>query len=551
MDKRRRLSTYKYLTVDSEGQFKWGFNMNNQDTNLNLIKALSNPKAYQHEVNSIKVIETHISWLLLTGTYAYKIKKPVNFGFLDFSTLEKRHFFCLEEVRLNKRLAADLYLAVVPITGTLDDAKMDGTGEILEYAIKMRQFPSGLTLSEKADSKQLSAFEIDQLSEILASFHHNIAIANPTSAYGCSAYINYWFLENFAPIKALLTDQKLQQQLKAIENWGQQEWLVKAETMTLRKQQGYVRECHGDLHLSNMTLINGKVTLFDCLEFNPLLRWIDVINEVAFVLIDLLHSHEQALAFRLLNGYLQLTGDYSGVVLLRYYLVYRALVSAKIVLLRQKQQSPDNMPSSACLKYQEFMNLAEHYTQSSRVKLIISHGYSGSGKSTLMAELSENIAAIHLRGDIERKRLFGYKAEQDSQSTLNHGLYSEDASQKTYNYLRDCAKAILNAGFSVIVDATFLELKHRQRFKELAIECNSDFIIIDVQACYETLCERIKRRQGDASEATLDVLDYQQQWAQALTSDELDDVITVNSEADKVLETLLANDIKQRLRYIP
>ncbi len=525
--------------------------MNNQDTDLTLIKALSNLKAYQHEVRLIKVIETHISWVILTGSYAYKIKKPVNFGFLDFSTLEQRRFFCLEELRLNQRLAADLYLAVVPITGTLDDAEMDGVGNILDYAVKMRQFPTGLTLSEKAASKQLSAIEIDQLSEILASFHQHIAIANPSSNYGCSADINYWFMENFGPINELLTDIQLQQQLQAIQNWGQQEWLVKAEIMALRKQQGYVRECHGDLHLSNMTLINDKVTLFDCLEFNPLLRWIDVINEIAFVLVDLLHKQEQALAFRLLNGYLQLTGDYSGVVLLRYYLVYRALVSAKIALLRQKQQSTDNLPSSTCLKYQEFMNLAEHYTQSSRVKLIISHGYSGSGKSTLMAELSENIAAIHLRGDIERKRLFGYTAEQDSQSTLNHGLYSEDASQKTYDYLAEFAKAILNAGFSVIVDATFLELKHRQRFKELAIECNSDFIIIDVQACYETLCERIKHRQGDASEATLEVLDYQQQWAQALTLDELDDVISVDSETDKVLETLLANDIKQRLKYIP
>lgn len=525
--------------------------MNNQDTDLTLIKALSNLKAYQHEVRLIKVIETHISWVILTGSYAYKIKKPVNFGFLDFSTLEQRRFFCLEELRLNQRLAADLYLAVVPITGTLDDAEMDGVGNILDYAVKMRQFPTGLTLSEKAASKQLSAIEIDQLSEILASFHQHIAIANPSSNYGCSADINYWFMENFGPINELLTDIQLQQQLQAIQNWGQQEWLVKAEIMALRKQQGYVRECHGDLHLSNMTLINDKVTLFDCLEFNPLLRWIDVINEIAFVLVDLLHKQEQALAFRLLNGYLQLTGDYSGVVLLRYYLVYRALVSAKIALLRQKQQSTDNLPSSACLKYQEFMNLAEHYTQSSRVKLIISHGYSGSGKSTLMAELSENIAAIHLRGDIERKRLFGYTAEQDSQSTLNHGLYSEDASQKTYDYLAECAKAILNAGFSVIVDATFLELEHRQRFRELAIECNSDFIIIDVQACYETLCERIKHRQGDASEATLEVLDYQQQWAQALTLDELDDVISVDSETDKVLETLLANDIKQRLKYIP
>ena len=521
--------------------------MNSQHNGLSLIKALSKAEAYQHEVSSISVIETHISWILLTGSYAYKIKKPLNFGFLDFSTLEQRRYFCYEELRLNKRLAADLYLAVVPITGTVDDPKMEGTGEILDYAVKMRQFPAGLTLSELAASKQLSPAEIDQLSEILAIFHQKIAVANLATPYGCSDDINYWFKENFAPINALLTDPKLQQQLQALENWGQQEWRTKADMMTQRKQQGYIRECHGDLHLSNMTLINGKVTLFDSLEFNPLLRWIDIISEVAFVLIDLLYVHEQRLTFRLLNRYLQLTGDYQGVSLLRYYLVYRALISAKVALLRQSQQNTDNKPLAPCLKYQDFIGLAERYTQPTPVKLIISHGYSGSGKSTLMAELAASLSAIHLRGDIERKRIFGYLAEQHSASTLNHGLYTPEASQKTYDYLAECAKDILKAGFSVIVDATFLELKQRQLFKKLASECNCDFIIIDVQASYETLCERIKLRQGDASEATLEVLDYQRQWAQALTIDELDFVIAVNSQTDKVLEALLTNDHHQLL----
>ena len=317
--------------------------------------------------------------------------------------------------------------------------------------------------------------------------------------------------------------------------------------MTQRKQQGYIRECHGDLHLSNMTLINGNVTLFDCLEFNPLLRWIDVISEVAFVVIDLLQMHEKAMAFRLLNRYLHRTGDYQGVVLLRYYLVYRALVSAKVALLRQAQQQTDNKPLSLCLKYQEFIALAERYTQIAPVKLIISHGYSGSGKSTLMAELAESLGAIHLRSDIERKRLFGYSAIQDSASALNNGLYTLEASQKIYDYLAECAKDILKAGFSVIVDATFLEHKLRQRFKELAAECHCDFIIIDVQASYETLCQRIKLRQADASEATIEILDYQRQYAQALTTDEQLDVINVNSEVDKILETLWANDHRQLL----
>ena len=299
-----------------------------------MIKALSEANAYEHEITAVSIIETHISWVLLTGQYAYKIKKPVNFGFLDFSTLEKRRFFCHEELRLNRRLAADLYLDVVPITGTPDQPKMGGAGEAIEYAVKMIQFPAGYTLSERAESGQLGLDEIDQITDIVADFHETIEKAGEDSPYGSSECIKHWFVENFDHIRPLLVDDKHKQQLQGIQTWGNQEWNSKAGLMQLRKQQGYVRECHGDLHLSNMTLINGKVTLFDCIEFNPMLRWIDVISEVAFLFIDLLHFGYERFAYRLLNHYLQRTGDYQGMALLRYYLVYRALVCAKVSLLR-------------------------------------------------------------------------------------------------------------------------------------------------------------------------------------------------------------------------
>ena len=303
------------------------------DTGYALIKALSEASAYQHEITAVSIIETHISWVLLTGQYAYKIKKPVNFGFLDFSTLEKRRFFCHEELRLNRRLAADLYLDVVPITGSPDQPKMGGAGEAIEYAVKMIQFPAGLTLSERAECGQLGLDEIDQITGIVADFHEAVEKAGEASPYGSSECIKHWFVENFEHIRPLLADDKHKQQLQAIRTWGNEEWTNKAGLMQLRKQQGHVRECHGDLHLSNMTLINGKVTLFDCIEFNPKLRWIDVISEVAFLVIDLLHFGYDCYAYRLLNHYLQRTGDYQGIALLRYYLVYRALVCAKVVVV--------------------------------------------------------------------------------------------------------------------------------------------------------------------------------------------------------------------------
>ncbi|MFZ2169511.1 MAG: AAA family ATPase [Methylococcaceae bacterium] len=470
------------------------------DAGSALIKALTDASAYQHQVAAVSIVETHISWVLLTGKYAYKIKKPVNFGFLDFSTLEKRRFFCHEELRLNRRFAQDLYLDVVPITGSPEQPKMGGTGEAIEYAVKMIQFPAGLTLSELAECGQLGSDEIDQITAMVADFHETVAKTGEHSPYGESECIKHWFVENFSHIRPLLADDKHRQQLQAIQIWGDHEWDSKAGLMQLRKQQGYVRECHGDLHLSNMTLINGKVTLFDCIEFNPKLRWIDVISEVAFLVIDLLNFGYHRHAYRLLNQYLQRTGDYHGMALLRYYLVYRALVCAKVSLLRHAQQRKDAAVSGqANLKYPAFANLAERFTQVGQAALIITHGYSGSGKSTIAAQLAENIGALQIRSDIERKRLFGYRAQEHTGSGLDSGLYAREASLKTYQRLADCVKFVLEAGFSAIIDAAFLKAWQRDLFRQLATECNVKFFIVDFQASDEELSRRLRQRQHDAS----------------------------------------------------
>ncbi len=509
------------------------------DNSVLLIKALSEASAYPHEVTAVSIVETHISWVLLTGKYAYKIKKPVNFGFLDFSTLEKRRFFCHEELRLNRRLAADLYLDVVPVTGKPDQPTMAGEGEAIEYAVRMIQFPAGYTLSELAECGRLDSDEIDQITGIIAGFHETIAKAGEASPYGNSECIKHWFVENFEQIRPLLVDDGLKRQLQAIQAWGNDEWDSKSGLMQLRKQQGFVRECHGDLHLSNMTLINGKVTLFDCIEFNPKLRWIDVISEVAFLVIDLLHFGYERFAYRLLNHYLQRTGDYRGLAVLRYYLVYRALVCAKVSLLRHAQQANDAVSNQTALKYAEFANLAGHFTKVGRVLLIITHGYSGSGKSTIAGQLAEKTGGLQIRSDIERKRIFGYQAKEHTGSALDSGLYTQEAGRKTYQHLADCAKAVIEAGFSAIIDAAFLKTGQRDLFRKLAAVCGVQFVIVDFQASGEELEKRIRQRQNDASEATIEVLHQQQKSAQPLSLEEQAYAITVNTETGNSLDILL------------
>jgi len=505
-----------------------------------LIQGLCKACAYPHDISAVRIIETHISWLLLTGRYAYKIKKPVHFGFLDFSSLERRRFCCQEEIRLNRRLAADLYLDVVPVTGSPVHPKIGGAGQAIEYAVKMLQFPSGALLSERAECAQLEIREIDQIADMIAHFHETIARTGGDSPYGTADNIKYWFGENFDHIRPLLSDDQQIRQLQAIQAWGDEQWRNKAAFMQGRKQQGYVRECHGDLHLSNMTLINGNVTLFDCIEFNPELRWIDVINEIAFLVIDLLHFGHNQYAFRFLNRYLQHTGDYAGLALLRYYLVYRALVLAKVALLRRAQQSHETIGP----KYLLYMALAERFTQKAQAALIITHGYSGSGKSTWASQLAEKIGAIQLRSDVERKRLFAYQALDNTCSGINQGLYTPAAGQKTYLRLAELAKAVIESGFTAIIDAAFLKIEQRMLFRELATACDVPFVIIDFQASELELGRRIQQRQqqqNDPSEATISVLQQQLKSAQVLSPEEQAFVLKVDTDSDNVLEKLLVS----------
>jgi aminoglycoside phosphotransferase family enzyme/predicted kinase len=504
-----------------------------------LIQALLSPAIYGPEVDSVKLIETHISWVLLTGSYAYKIKKPVNFGFLDFSSLEKRRICCQDEIRLNNRFKQKLYLEMVPVSGTPDHPVLGGEGEVIEYAVKMKQFPSGFLLSDLAGRGELSAGMIDQLALTVADFHQTVAKAETGSPYGESVEIKHWFDENFQHIKPLVEDESIRQKLKALEDWGDIEWRSQSGLMQSRKQQGKVRECHGDLHLGNITLIDGQVTPFDCIEFNPMLRWIDFISELAFLVMDLLHHKLGGLAFRLLNRYLQETGDYQGLLVLRYYLVYRAMVRAKVAILRSGQ-CVEADKQHALNEFTSYIDLAESFTRKNQAFLLITHGFSGSGKSMYASRLAEHFKAIHIRSDVERKRLYGYKPDEATDSGIESGIYSKTATADTYKRMLELAEFALDAGFPAIADAAFLKIDQRELFANVARQTITPFLIIDFTASCGELERRIKLRKNDPSEATIEVLRRQQQTAQPLTEAERECSIVIDSESAGSSELLIS-----------
>ena len=488
-----------------------------------LIRALRDPAAYDHPVGRVRLHETHISWVLLTGDYAYKIKKPVDFGFLDFSSLDKRRFYCEEEVRLNRRFAPQLYLGVVPVTRHDGRIRMGGQGPAIEYAVRMRQFDDSRLLDRLAERGELDDGLVDDMAAVIAGFHQRAEPAPAGSSWGEPDDIQHWYQENIDHIRPLLDDEGRLRQLLHLEEWGRRECARLRDTLLARRRAGRVRECHGDLHLGNLVCIDGRVTLFDCIEFNPNLRWIDVISEVAFLYMDLVHRGLDRQARRFLNRYLQHGGDYAGLVLLPYYLVYRALVRAKVAILRLAQAQDAQQRRHTRAEYDAYADLAQRFTRPGRPALMITCGLSGSGKSTLAARLVEWLGAVQIRSDVERKRLFGLAPDARTGSGVDAGIYTQDASRRTYERLAQLARTVVEAGFPVVVDATFLQRARRAAFRDLAVATGVPFVILDLRAPADVLRQRVTAREragGDPSEAGLAVLEKQMRDAEPPGTDE-------------------------------
>jgi aminoglycoside phosphotransferase family enzyme/predicted kinase len=497
-----------------------------------LIASLDNPLAFGHPVKYLRLIETHISWIILTGDYAYKIKKPVDFGFLDFSTLEKRRFYCTEELRLNRRFAPEIYLELVEIRGSESAPRLHGSGEVIEYAIKMLEFPQQCLLSAHAAKQDLNTDLIDAIAATVAAMHADSERADPASDFGAAAVAARWSEENLTHIAQAIGAEFLPNSYFQLKRWYQENNSLLTD-IDERKREGFVRDCHGDLHLGNMALLNNKVTLFDCIEFNPELRWIDTISEAAFVAMDLQARGYAGYCWRFINRYLEISADYAGVRLLRYYFIYRALVRAKVEALRVDQQDCDVNTFQAQLKPAiDYIELANAWASGHRAGMIVMHGLSGSGKSTIAAQLVEALGAIQVRSDVVRKQLFDLAPVTQTDSALDQGIYTEDATEATYRRLQEIAQTIIDADFTVILDATFLQQSRRRQMLEVKTSTACKKIIINCEAPAAELRKRIIERENDPSEANLEVLEQQLFSSQPIDADDaaLAEVIDIGSD---------------------
>lgn len=485
-----------------------------------LITALRDPSRYPATAKNVQLIETHISWILLAGPYAYKIKKALDLGFLNYVDLAARRAGCEEEIRLNRRTAPDIYLDVVAIGGSPGDPRFGGQ-PAFEYAVRMHRFASANLLDRLLLRGKLTARHIDALVAAIIRFHTSLPALESRSPFGTAASIHAAAQQNFGQLCSLLTNKTDKENIAALQHAGEEEFAFCQSRFEARRAQGFVRECHGDLHLGNIVLIGDEPVPFDCIEFNSALRWIDVMDEVAFTMMDFLQRDQPEFAWRFLNAVLEASGDYGGASVLHFYLAYRATVRAKVCAIRACQADISKRAGAneltACRSY---LALARQCLAPRRAALIITHGLPGSGKTTFSQFALQQLGAIRIRSDVERKRLHGMSALESSRAR-DGDIYGPQATERTYARLHESARGLLQAGFTVIVDAAFLMRDEREQFRALAQGMGLPFVIASLSARDGTLRERVRQRRNDASEADVAVLEKLRAAQQPLSAPEL------------------------------
>jgi uncharacterized protein len=503
----------------------------NQTKQSELVASLLKPQAYPHPVATLELIETHVSWVILTGTYAYKIKKSVKLDFLDFSTLRLRQHYCEEELRLNRRTAPQLYLGVVPICGSEKNPQVGGEGRVIEYALKMRAFQQCAQLDKQLDAGLLTKNDMRDVAATIADYHHHAVRNEYISDKDTVRQISTPQLDNFPPISSV-ADMRI---IHRVREWTTRELHDLESTLVERHKNGFVRECHGDLHLANLVRLSSGIVAFDCVEFSPALRNIDVISDIAFLAMDLVARARQDLAGILVNHYLECTGDYPGMSLFNLYFVYHCMIRAKIAAVRFGERHEAERQAEDVAQLKHHLAVAIRWIKRPPPIVVGMHGFSGSGKTWLSSQMLAELPAVRVRSDIVRKRCLAIAESAGSQSQPGRGNYTVRAMRDVYKVMLDTIERLIEAGFSVIADATFLMRKDRQLLEALAGRKGAALVWIDVSADNDELVRRLQYRaatRDDASEADTAVLAYQRKHSDPLTAAELEYTVFITTDRE-------------------
>ncbi len=471
-----------------------------------MVNSLLRPDFYPHKPASVELIQTHISWVFLAGDRVYKIKKPVDFGFLDFSTLRKRGSACSEEVRLNRRLAGDMYLGTAPVYRRGEAFSLSPPGRIVEHAVVMKRLPADRLLSVMLSDGRATSADIRMVARRIAKFH---AGAEPAMPGLCGLpVLRRNLLQNFQQTLPYLGRTVRERDYLSVWDYTR-DFLARRRTLLEKRiRDGRLRDGHGDLHAEHVCL-DRPVRIFDCVEFSPAIRQGDVAADIAFLYMDLLYHRHPVFARELMEEYLRRTGDWELRLLVPFYACYRAVVREKVESFRLADPCiGPRQKNAAARRAARYFTLARELAEAdARPRLFIVGGLPGSGKSTVAAALAERTGADYLNSDVVRKGLAGVRPETVMAATFGEGIYSRSMTVLTYGEMFVHAERSIRAGSSVVLDATFSRETWRRKARGLARRTGASAVVVECHCPAGVARSRLldRKERGGISDAGWEV----------------------------------------------
>jgi hypothetical protein len=504
---------------------------------VEIIKLMHQTSCYPHIVKKIQTIQTHISYVILTGDIAYKIKKAVKFRFLDFSTLENRKKYCNEELKLNQQLCPEIYRDVVPITKEKDNRIMvDGKGEVIEYAVKMKQFPQRNMMTVLLSKNKIQHKHIMQILHRLIDYYKNQKQSDEINSYGKKHIIEKNINENFRDVKPFINILLERERFEKIKKYNKCFFEQADDIIDKRCKNDYIKSCHGDLHSGNIVILNDDICIFDCIEFNKRFRYIDIASDIGFLAMDLDFQKKPYLSSFLINNYIEITHDETLLDILNFYKSYRAFVRGKVTGFKLNDSSLSARERKNIINVSNnYFDLSEYYAElfnlliNNRKPIIfLISGLTGTGKTTLAIKLGIDYNAKIIHSDLVRKEIFGLSKYQHHYVKANTGLYNRENIEKTYNEVIKQAVNIIRNGENIVIDATFQKRHYREQVKMIAENHNAIFIIL-----YCTSSDIIIKQWLDSRSKTQSISDgrweiYQSQKKTFEPFQKNDDVIKID-----------------------
>lgn len=459
-----------------------------------VIQALLRPDAYPHPTGRIKLVQTHISYVLLAGDFVYKIKKPVDFGFLDYSTLGKRRYYCQQEVILNSRLCSDTYLGVVAIRETKEGIHIGGAGKIAEYAVHMRRLPEERMMHRLLEAGKVTPAMVRRVADRVAEFHERAETSKRIAEYGGWA-IRYAWDENIAQWQPYVGETLTAEQDRILTAYGEAFFARNRRLLQQRVKERRIKDGHSDLRADAVCIENG-ICIMDCVEFNRRIRWVDVTRDVGFLAMDLDYRGHPEFGEAFVRRYVKVSGDGGVNDLIDFYKAYNACVRGKVDGFQLSQQTiPARDRRAAQQSARRYFDLACEYARSlPPALLVITCGLPATGKSSVAREVAEAAGMRYYSSDIVRKELQGLARTERRYERYDAGIYSPKFHEKTYAALLKRARADLEAGRSVVLDASYIRRDHRKAAAAVATELGAQFAVLHTTADEALVRRRLEER---------------------------------------------------------